>query len=357
MLRSVEVKTTPNRTATVATGSSSGRLTWKSRRQNEAPSMTAASRISTGMEVSPASTITVAKGNIRQTCTMIIAMMASVGSPSQYSQPLYNPPALRVQLTTLKVESKIHVQAIAASETGTAHGSRRSIRTARFPKKAASRTLAAAVARTITSTCDTTVKTMVFRRVSRNWASAMIVVKLRSPTQGKDSVRDLAGLKLRRMARTKGTPTSTMTYRKAGARRTRPSASSRSASVRRRKAVAAGRINGGASLRSAILPTEPRAAVKVPHRPPQHGKLVDLPFRDRRRDRHRQGGDHGLVRPHLFLQLPVGQPVRAEVLHLPHAQVVGDDLLVCGEYRLRQEVLRSETEERLVVVFHEVHWR
>src|SRR3990170_1505717 len=358
MLRSVEVKTTPNRTATVATGSSSGRLTWKSRRQNEAPSMTAASRISTGMAVSPASTITVAKGNIRQTCTMIIAMMASVGSPSQYSQPLYNPPALRVQLTTLKVESKIQVQAIAASETGTAHGRRRSIRTARFPKKAASRTLAAVVARTITSTCETTVKTIVFRRVSRNWASAMIVAKLCSPTQGKDSVPDLAALKLSRMARTKGTPTSTMTYRKAGARRTRPSACSRSARGARRKGVAAGWMNGCASLRSAILPRQPRAAVEIPHRPPRDGKLVDLLFRDRRRDGHGQGGDHRLVRSQLLLQLPVDQTVCPQVLDLSHAEVVGEDTFLGGEGRARQKVLRPESEDRRLIVFDQVHrWR
>src|SRR5438034_8074411 len=79
-----------------------------------------ASTISCGIDDSPASTITVANGKMRHACTMMIARSASAGSPSQYSQPCNRPAALSVQLITLKVESKIHVQAIAASDTGTA---------------------------------------------------------------------------------------------------------------------------------------------------------------------------------------------------------------------------------------------
>src|SRR3989304_4907292 len=125
---------------------------------------------------------------------------------------------------TLKVESKIHAQAIVASETGTAHGSRRSILTARFPKKVASRTLAAAVARIITST--------------------------------------------------------------AGARRRRPRTPSRSARVARRKTTARGGATACAPLGSAILTPEPGAAVEIPHGPPRHRKLGDLPFRDGQGGRH-----------------------------------------------------------------------
>src|SRR5712671_1028876 len=83
-----------------------------------------ASTISCGIDDKPASTITVANGKMRHACTMMMARSASAGSPSQYSQPCKRPVALSVQLITLNVESKIHVQAIAASDTGTAHGKR-----------------------------------------------------------------------------------------------------------------------------------------------------------------------------------------------------------------------------------------
>src|SRR2546425_5186017 len=87
----------------------------------------AASTISCGIDDRPASTITVANGRMRHAWTMMMATSARAGSPSQYNQPCSRPAALSVQLITLNVESKIHVHAIAASDTGTAHGrSRRS---------------------------------------------------------------------------------------------------------------------------------------------------------------------------------------------------------------------------------------
>jgi len=96
--------------------------------------------ISCGIEARPASTITVAKGKMRHACTMMIASSASAGSPSQYSQPCISPAALSVQLITLKVESKIQVHAMAASETGTAHGRSSTKRATRLPRNVARNT-------------------------------------------------------------------------------------------------------------------------------------------------------------------------------------------------------------------------
>jgi hypothetical protein len=73
---------------------------------------------------------------MRHACTMMMATSASAGSPSQYNHPWSRPAALSVQLMTLNVESKIQVHAIAASETGTAHGSSRTKRATRLPRKA-----------------------------------------------------------------------------------------------------------------------------------------------------------------------------------------------------------------------------
>ncbi len=126
------------------------------------------------MEARPASTITVAKGKIRQACTTMMAKRASAGSPSQYSQPCSSPAALSVQLITLKVESKIHVHAIAASETGTAHGSSRANRANRRPGKVARNTWAAAVARITTSAWVPIVTMAVFPSARRKMGSARI---------------------------------------------------------------------------------------------------------------------------------------------------------------------------------------
>jgi hypothetical protein len=102
---------------------------------------------------------------------MMTAGSASAGSPSQYNHPWSRPVALSVQLMTLNVESKIHVQAIAASETGTAHGRSRTNRAKRLPRKLARKTCAAAVARMTTSTCEPIVTTALFRRARRKIGS------------------------------------------------------------------------------------------------------------------------------------------------------------------------------------------
>ena len=80
---SVKVKTTPKRTATVRIGSIIGRVTWNALASGPAPSMSAASWTSGGMEVSPARRITVENGSIRQTWTVMMATMPRVVSPSQ----------------------------------------------------------------------------------------------------------------------------------------------------------------------------------------------------------------------------------------------------------------------------------
>ena len=69
--------------ATATTGNSSGSSTLNSRRQNPAPSTMAASSMSCGMDARPASTMTVAKGKTRHACTMMMAIRARPGSPSQ----------------------------------------------------------------------------------------------------------------------------------------------------------------------------------------------------------------------------------------------------------------------------------
>ncbi len=166
--------TTPNSTATATTGSNSGSSTRNSRRQNPAPSTIAASTISCGIDDSPASTITVANGKIRHACTMMMASNASAGSPSQYSQPCSRPVALSVQLITLNVESKIHVQAIAASDTGTAHGNSSTNRAKRLPRNVARNTWAAAVARITTSTWVPTVTTTLLRSARKKIGSPRI---------------------------------------------------------------------------------------------------------------------------------------------------------------------------------------
>ena len=102
---------------------------------------------------------------------MMIASRASAGSPSQYSQPCIKPAALRVQLITLNVESKIQVHAIAASDTGTAHGRSSTKRANRLPRNVARSTCAAAVASTTTSTCDPTVTIALFLSARRKIGS------------------------------------------------------------------------------------------------------------------------------------------------------------------------------------------
>ena len=80
---SVKVKTTPKSTATVRMGSIIGNVTWKALASGPAPSMSAASWTSVGIDVSPASRMTVENGSIRHTWMVMMAIMPRVVSPSQ----------------------------------------------------------------------------------------------------------------------------------------------------------------------------------------------------------------------------------------------------------------------------------
>src|SRR5258708_34186407 len=79
---SVKVKIVPNSTAALRMGVIMGQLNWNHVRQKPGPSMAAASGISLGIAVRPASRITVENGISRQQCTRITEAMASLGSPS-----------------------------------------------------------------------------------------------------------------------------------------------------------------------------------------------------------------------------------------------------------------------------------
>ena len=63
-------------------GRVSGIVIIRVRRHGEAPSTSAASRRSLGMELNPASWMTVARGRIRQTSTRMTEEIARPGDPS-----------------------------------------------------------------------------------------------------------------------------------------------------------------------------------------------------------------------------------------------------------------------------------
>src|SRR5262249_60041021 len=100
---SVNVKMTPNRIATLRIGRIIGIVISNNVRQNPAPSTAAASGMSLGIAVSPASTMTVENGRRRQVWTRITDAMASVGSPSHIgvSYGLARGSATSTQLMTL----------------------------------------------------------------------------------------------------------------------------------------------------------------------------------------------------------------------------------------------------------------
>src|SRR5207248_8255090 len=98
-----KVKMVPKRTATLRMGVMMGRLIWNRVRQKPAPSMDAASGISLGMAVLPASRITVENGMSRQQCTSITEAMASLSSPNHIGgENLFtNPSHINTQVITL----------------------------------------------------------------------------------------------------------------------------------------------------------------------------------------------------------------------------------------------------------------
>ncbi len=100
---SVMLNTRPKSTATSRMGSTSGRVMTKRCRKNPAPSTSAASWMSWGIDDSPPSEMTVASGIVRHTCTPMIDAIASFGWPSQMGQVSgpKMPTWRRVQLMTL----------------------------------------------------------------------------------------------------------------------------------------------------------------------------------------------------------------------------------------------------------------
>jgi hypothetical protein len=84
---SVNVKTTPKRSATFMIGRIIGSSIAKSRRKKPAPSTSAASGMSRGIAVHPASRMTVANGSMCQACTRITESIARRGSPSHIGAP------------------------------------------------------------------------------------------------------------------------------------------------------------------------------------------------------------------------------------------------------------------------------
>src|SRR3989454_1660878 len=266
------------------------------------------------------------------------------------------PATFSVQLITLNVESKIHVHAIAASDTGAAHGSRIRKRTRRRPTTAASRTNAPAVARITTRACEPTVNSTVLLRALWNCGSETIVAKLRSPTHENERLPAVAALKLSSTASTRGARTNKSTYAMAGASISRPSRSSRSASVRWRN-TATGTTCADASLCSAIVLPQSGAGVEMTERTPRHGKVVHLAFGDRRTDRHRQVGNHRLVGSHALLQHAIHQPAGPQMLYLAHPEAEGNDPIVCSKHRLGEEVLRPEPQDGVPRPLHQIHGR
>src|SRR5438552_17769616 len=83
---SVNVKMMPKSTATFTIGSIIGMVIWNMVRQNPAPSTAAASGISRGIAVSPASSITVENGSKRKLYTPINDIIAIEGSQSHIGQ-------------------------------------------------------------------------------------------------------------------------------------------------------------------------------------------------------------------------------------------------------------------------------
>ena len=94
---SVNVRTAPKSAATATTGIVSGSVISHRRRQKPAPSIAAASLMSFGIEMSPASMITAASGTIRHVCTATTDAIARLSRPSQYMLPSSRPSERSIQ--------------------------------------------------------------------------------------------------------------------------------------------------------------------------------------------------------------------------------------------------------------------
>src|SRR5918996_2605682 len=227
---SVNVKIAPNNAATAMTGRVSGIVTSNMRRQKPAPSTRAASSMSWGRAITPASTMTAAGGTSRQTCTAMTDTMASDGLPSQYMFASRSPSCRSTQSIGLKIESRSHSQETVDNATGVVQGSRMRKRTIHLPRKSASRMLARILPNSTMSTIEMTVMTSVLRSDCQKTGSSKARRKASSPTQSNDGSPAVTSLKANPIASTNGTATRATTYTNEGRRKSQASSPSRSAS-------------------------------------------------------------------------------------------------------------------------------
>src|SRR5437879_686939 len=105
---SVKVATIPNRIATIMIGANRGIVMSKKRRQNPAPSTSACSLSSGGIEVSPAIRITAASGKVRHACSAITDPTASESCPNQATGAPWST-TCRLQRTPRKADQRDEV--------------------------------------------------------------------------------------------------------------------------------------------------------------------------------------------------------------------------------------------------------
>lgn len=90
----LKVQMVESRTTVVETGRSPGSVTWRKRCQAVAPSISAASYCSEGIDCSPPSRATIMNGTPSQTLTAITENLAQAGSFSQGMPSIPAPPRI-----------------------------------------------------------------------------------------------------------------------------------------------------------------------------------------------------------------------------------------------------------------------
>src|SRR5579871_1892286 len=166
----------------MVTGRSSGQVTYQKRFHGRAPSIAAASLSSGLMVCRPASRLMAKNGTPRQMLTMMIEVMARLGSPSQLMRALMKPRLNSAQLMTLKVGSNIHFQAKVDSTVGMMNGSRMKARTSALPLKCRLSSMASHRPSPSLNTVVTPVYQKVFQTAVRKMLSFQILPKFLSPT-------------------------------------------------------------------------------------------------------------------------------------------------------------------------------
>ena len=179
-----------------------GATTWRKRWKNEQPSTLAASRISTGTDVKPASSTMAENGNVRHTFTKMHAINASLGSPSQIGQPSVpncpiNPMRLSTQLMTLNCESYIHFQDSTLIAIGSVKGMTTRPRMIFLPLKFCSSRNASDVPSRLLSTAATTRKMTLLRKASQKSSISHAARKFSRPMKWAMGSPTLASLTAR----------------------------------------------------------------------------------------------------------------------------------------------------------------